>query len=551
MKPSATFASVVLSLVFPLVAIAQDKPKNVKSPYPAWPHSGVFAILTTPDGANLPATASVEQFPLLVRLTSDWFNFSQAMEHGEDLRFSSETGEPMAYEIEEWDKVKGSATIWVRVPRITGNSQQAVRMYWGKADAVAESNSKAVFNESNGFLSVWHMGGDVKDAVGTLESKDMGTTPAAGVAGEARHFAGQQGISGGDHITGYPSGSDASTTEAWIHAEKSNASIIGWGDQKQQGKVVMQFRSPPHAVMDCWFSDANVDGKTHLPLGEWNHVVHTYRQGEAILYVNGVLDASNTRGGGPLKIPNPARLSIGGWAGSYDFAGDLDEVRVSKVTRSAEWVRLEHENQKPLNTLVGPLIQPGIAFSVSPEKVVVEEGKSIVFTALAGGARKVYWLLKRDGREEVVAADCFHFTFTPGRVTGDQAATLHFKAVYADGVKTKDIPIRIKESIPDPVFSLAYPPAWDGRTTIEVVPLATQVAPLVANLEAMRVKGAGDLKVTWSVGPLAVIKEASPEKLILKRAQNSGKLTVTASISNGGAPVTQSCTIDVDRKSVV
>lgn len=537
MKSSVTSASVIFSLLLPLTAFGQDK-VAAKSPYPAWPHSGALAILTTPDGANLPASASVEQFPLLVRVQSDWFDFSKAKDQGEDLRFSSATGEPLAYEIEEWDKAKGRASIWVRVPRITGNAQQALRMHWGKADAATESNGKAVFNASNGYLSVLHMSGDARDAAGTLEPKDSGTTPTAGVAGEARYFDGQHGISGGDKITSYPAGSDDSSTQAWVRAEKSNSSIIGWGDQKQQAKVVMQFRSPSRVVMDCWFSDANVDGKTRVPLGEWNHVVHTYRKGEATLYVNGAIDTSNSSGGSPLKIPNPAKMSIGGWAGSYDFTGDLDEVRVSKVTRSPEWVRLEYENQKPTNTLVGPLIQPGNAFSVSPDKVVVEEGKTITFTAQAGGARKIYWLLKRDGHEEVVATDCFHFTFDAKRVTGDQVATLQFKAVYADGVKTKDIPIRIKESIPDPVFTLNAPTAWDGRKIIEV-------APKITNLAAMNVKGAADLIVIWNVGPIAVNKESSPEKLILKRSQNSGKLTVTASISNGGTPVTQSSTIDV------
>ena len=41
------------------------------------------------------------------------------------------------------------------------------------------------------------------------------------------------------------------------------------------------------------------------------------------------------------------------------FVGDIDEVRISKVTRSADWVKLQYENQKPLQTLVGPLVQPG------------------------------------------------------------------------------------------------------------------------------------------------------------------------------------------------
>lgn len=538
MKFCAASAPVVLSLLISLAASAQDKAGAIRPAYQDWKHSGVLAILTTPEGADLPESASVEQFPVLVRLQGEWFDFSKAKGNGEDLRFSSETGEPLAYEIEEWDKEKGNASVWVRLPRITGNSQQALRMHWGKPDAVSESNGKAVFNESNGFLSVLHMNGNAQDSAGTLDTKDTGTTPSAGVAAGARRFSGQQGITGGDNITTYPSGSDPNSTEVWIRAEKPNSSVIGWGDQKQQSKVVMMFRSPPHVSMDCWFSDANVDGKTPVPLGDWNHIVHTYQKGEASLYVNGVLDRSSKNAGSPLKIPNPAKLTIGGWAGGYDFAGDIDEVRVSKVTRSPEWVRLTYENQKSLNTLVGPIIQPGKAFSVSPEKFIVDENKSVTVTAQAGGARKVYWLLKRDGREEVVAVDRFTYTFTAGRVAEDTISTLQFKAVFADGVKTKDIPVKVRKSIPQPVFTLAAPSEWDGRQTIEIV-------PKVSNLEPMKEKGAGDLTVTWSTGPFAVSKVGSSGKLILNRAQASGKLTVTASISNGGAPVTQSCTIDV------
>jgi hypothetical protein len=44
---------------------------------------------------------------------------------------------------------------------------------------------------------------------------------------------------------------------------------------------------------------------------------------------------------------------------------------------------------------------------------------------------------------------------------------------------------------------------------------------------------------------MAVIQEAAPGKLILKRSQNSGKLTVTATASNGGKPVTQATQIVV------
>ena len=507
------------ALLFPPLAVAQQ--------YKGWQHSGALTILTTPEGAGLPAGTVIEGFPLLVRLSGEWFDFKQARAGGEDLRFSTKEGVALAYEIEEWDAAKGAASVWVRMPRIEGNAKQAIRVSWGKADAVSESNGAAVFNESNGYLSVWHLD-DVRDVVGTLESKDVGTTETRGIVGKARHFAEKQGIFCGDKIAGYPVGEAAHTTSLWLRAENVNGTFIGWGNEGggRGSKVRMQFRSPPHINVDSDFS--NVEGKGRLPLGEWIHVVHTYGEGPRRIYINGKVDGEATT---KLDIKTPARLWLGGWYNNYDFAGDLDEVRVAKVARSEAWVRLEFENQKPLQTLVGPIVQPGAVFAVTPEQVVVAEGKSVTFSAQAGGAQKLVWSLVRDGTETVVAVDRFAFTFDAGRVVGDAAATLRLRAVTLDGVKTKDIPITIKEAIAEPEFTLRAPTAWDGRAPIEVVPVMT--------------KGAGDLKTEWSAGPMAVIKEIAPGKLLLKRAQNSGALTVTATISNGGKATSHSVEIAV------
>src|SRR5437868_2928008 len=117
--------------------------------YEGWKHSGSIYILTTPEGANLPAAVSVDGFPLLVRLHKDFFDFSQAKAAGEDIRFSSSTGAPLAYQIEQWDPATGVASIWVRIPTIQGNSRQEIKLHWGKPDAARETSGKAVFNESN------------------------------------------------------------------------------------------------------------------------------------------------------------------------------------------------------------------------------------------------------------------------------------------------------------------------------------------------------------------------------------------------------------------
>jgi len=518
-------------LVFTAAANAVDQ----APPVAKWRHSGVVHILTTPDGADLPASTTLADFPLLVRLHKDFFDFSQAKPGGDDLRLSSPDGAPLAHQIEAWDATSGHASIWVRIPTIKGNARQPITLHWGNADAASTSSGKAVFNESNGYLSVWHMNGPVTDEVRTLESKDVGTTDTAGMIGSARHFPGKQGIFCGDKIPNYPTGAAAHSTQAWFRTAKPNTTIIGWGNEGggRGSKVRMLFRSPPHIKIDSDFSDVKSDSL--LPMSQWIHVVHTYGNGEGRVYINGKLDGSAKPA---LNIKTPARLWIGGWYHNYDFVGDIDEVRISSVARSADWVRLEYENQRPLQTAVGPVVQPGDAFTVSPAKIEVVEGASVKVSAQAGGAQKIYWTLKRGGSETLVAVDRFNYTFDAGRVTGDQAATLIFKAIGAGEVKTKEIPITIKEAVPEPVFTLRGPAAWDGRSTIEV-------AAQVANQSAMQAAGAGELHYTWSAGDIAVIKEIAPGKLILTRSQNSGTLTVTATIHNGGQPVTQSIQIAV------
>ena len=547
-------------------AADQPTPKDNAS-YRDWKHSGSMWLLTTPDGADLSADAKVEQFPALVRLHRDFFDFAQAKPNGDDLRFSSSGGERLAFQIEEWDAAKGIASVWVRVPAITGNSRQEIKLHWGNANAARESDGKAVFNESNGYLSVWHMSGPrgvgfqpatngQNDEAGSLLGHDTGTTATLGMIGDARHFPGGKGIFCGDKIESLPTGANPHSTEAWFRPERPNTTLIAWGNEQAQGKVVMQFRSPPHIRMDCYFSGGNVGSDSRVPLGDWTHVVHTYREGESKIYVNGKLDGTNLKQGGPLNIRTPARLWIGGWYNNYDFVGDLDEVRVSKVVRSAEWVKLQFENQKPNQSLVGSLVQPGDEFSVSQSQLVVGEGQSATVSAKAGGAQKVLWILKRNGHESIVATDRFSYAFNAGRVAksliaprsnasdrgaisdNGLTATLTVKAIYSNEVKTKDIAITISDDIPEPVFTLAAPEKWDGRETIEVVPQIT-------NLAAMQAKGAGEVHVNWTVDDVAVIKRIEAGKLILKRAQGNGAMRVTAAIDNGGAKVVQSISIAV------
>jgi hypothetical protein len=493
-----------------------------------WRFSGSLFINTTPDGASIPTGASVKDFPLLVRLHSDWFDFSQAQDNGADLRFVTPEGAPLGFQIEDWNPSSGNASIWVRVPEIQGQATQEIKMKWGNPGAASKSSGKDVFNDSNGYLSVWHMGSQVEDEVGTLSSEDTGTTETQGMVGHARHFE-NRGVFCGDKINSYPTGNSVHTSQAWFRSQASRGRVMAWGNEKGQGKVVMQYRSPPRVHMECYFSDANVDGDLNTKGPQWVHAVHTYRRGESLIYLNGVLAGTGNPRATPLNVESPSRMWIGGWYNNYDFVGDIDEVRVSNVIRSPEWIQLEYENQKPLQTLVGPITQGKSRFAASTDSVQLLEGQFAKLSVDAGGAQKIYWVSINGDEEKVLAVDRFTLTYDAGRVAGDEKRSLKIKAVYPDGLKTIDIPVEVKEFIPEPVFTLQAPLKWNGRDAIEIT-------PVIQNMQQMKSAGYGQLTYDWKVAGLATITQIQDGKMILGRAQKSGVLTVSVNIGNGGDP---------------
>jgi hypothetical protein len=201
---------------------------------------------------------------------------------------------------------------------------------------------------------------------------------------------------------------------------------------------------------------------------------------------------------------------------------------------------MEYESQKPLQTMVGTLVQSGSTFSASPESVTMGEGTSTDFTGEAGGAQKVFWIRKENGVDTVLAVDQFTLNVSSGRVTGEQSFVIQFKAIYPDETRTVDIPVTVTDDIADPEFTLTGPSSWDGRETIVVT-------PDISNLGTLQAQGFDNFTYTWTVNGVAVIKQITPGVLTLTRAQGDGPMTVTLMMDNGGGLVSQSKTITVQQ----
>ena len=362
------------------------------------------------------------------------------------------------------------------------------------------------------------------------------------------------GAKSGRRVTCMPAGNTDRTMSAWVNPTSfegrnwAQASIGGWGEPERGQK--------PHMGLSYLTITGRGQPRFHLygfdprcasplPRDEWRHVALAVSGDMVRFYVDGILERTINNNGeevsklGTLRTPASTPVDLGDHGnGRGPFNGALDEVRFESVARSANWLKLCFENQKPLQSLVGPLVQDGDEFSVSKSNLEMKEGTSISLSAKAGEARKVYWVLQDGDQEEILAVDRFNHTFDAGRVAEDKKVALRFKAVFASGVKTRTIPVAIRESVPDPAYMLKVPKRWNGRDEMEIV-------PSISNLKEMESKGAGEMNYSWKVSGMATISEPGEGRLVLKRAQNSGSLTIELALDNGGAVVSRSVRIAV------
>ncbi len=335
--------------------------------YPGWLSSKKLHLNTTASGAGV--SGMVTNFPVLVRLTSNTFNFAQARSDGGDLRFARSDGSPLPYEIEQWDISAGQAAIWVRVDTVFGNdSTHFITMCWGNSTATSSSNGMAVFDTANGFQGVWHMAqsqsANALDATGNHfdgAASDSSPHPVAGEVGLCQKF---DGTSNYIQMPGTASGklnfpqNGTYSVGAWVYADTLDSTY-----SKIVEKNNCQYKLQKDGLNRWEFSEYESAlgydmTTTPASAGAWVYLVGVREGSSQYLYVNGlcvnnvitVLADSSARDTttdvtvGRVATPNSAILNF--------FKGEIDEVRIQNRALSPDWIKLCYMNQKTVDALV-------------------------------------------------------------------------------------------------------------------------------------------------------------------------------------------------------
>lgn len=334
-----------------------------------WKNKSTISINTSESGADI--LTDLLNFPILIRLDNNNFNFENTNSDGSDLRFTRSDTIILDYEIESWNQSSKTAIIWVKVDTIfANNNSQFIKMLWNNSNAVAVSSSEQVFDTTNGFAAVWHfpeIANTFNDA--TLNNNDgtnNGGIPQVSPIGSCIYFNG--GIDD-NYIDIAPSSSlrpeNAITLQAWFNPDSVNVNQIesffsytNDDSSTESGfSFAYAFGNWKFLVVteDMTADDINDNPGTEIPLDSWSLVTGTYDGNMIKVFLNGELISSEAKTGNIDWAPLPSICRIGMYKDAnetYELNGAVDELRIMRQACSEDWIKMCYETQKEGSTVL-------------------------------------------------------------------------------------------------------------------------------------------------------------------------------------------------------
>lgn len=303
-------------------------------------------------------------FPLLVSISAPWLRARSSggdveRSDGFDIHFSADQAGAMqlAHEVELYAPDTGTLVAWVKIPSLV--PQSVVYLHYGDTAITTDpSTPSAVW--SGGYQLVMHLD-VVADATGknTLAAANAGAT--AGRIDQAHSFDGSVSrIDAGSAAAIDNLFAGGGTAEAWFYAESfgedsygrffDKGNEDGWSLFVNDGDVTKGLgfvHGSAAAGWGQWNAPAN-----SVSLDTWHHVALVYNKSSSAndptIYLDGAAVAVSelTAPSGAMDSDASIGLDIGNRAGlDRTFDGQLDEMRLSGVLRSAGWIATGYRNQ--------------------------------------------------------------------------------------------------------------------------------------------------------------------------------------------------------------
>jgi len=295
-------------------------------------------------------SSTLTNFPAYINLSKD----DDMLSNYADLRFVNTScnngGSQLAHEIENYTTT--AADIWVRIPSLP-SAGTTISVYYKNTTGVSSGeNPTGVWD--NNYVIVQHL----EETSGTItDSANKNNCTNNGLILDAigKIDGGDQPDTNTDNLN---CGSDSSlqpanaiTFEAWGKGnDATEDQYSSLGGLSSSGSWIngygIFFDSASTIKFFVTAYNTNFATASIIPQN-WNYVVGTYNKdagsNQVNIYVNataGTPDTFSTAityGGGAFTI-----AQMGGWTTDW-FNGTIDEVRVSNVSRSADWINQSYQ----------------------------------------------------------------------------------------------------------------------------------------------------------------------------------------------------------------
>ncbi|MDB5974386.1 MAG: MotA/TolQ/ExbB proton channel family protein [Nevskia sp.] len=337
------------TLLFPAVASADWWNHD-------WSYRKQILVDASAKGGDL--KSDLNDMPVLVRLHEGVFKFTDANPDGSDLRFVAEDDKtPLKYHVEKFDSVFNLAFVWVSVPKIKAGETTKIWMYYGNPKAANGGDARVTYDPDQ--VLVYHFserGVPAADSTGYANnSATIGQVDESGLIGTATKFDGKE-------TTQLPASSSLAlasggswTWSVWLKpAAADEDGIIYARHDGVKTLLIGLSRGAPYVSLS---DDSGAVQQTAAvqPLGGkgWHNVAVTMGQ-HLTLYIDG-------KPGPGIPLPTPAMNSVSALGGDAAapgqvlvnaYAGEMDELQISRVARDPAYLDLAALNQGPGDKLV-------------------------------------------------------------------------------------------------------------------------------------------------------------------------------------------------------
>jgi len=354
-----------------------------------WANRKTITLDTGPEG--VPITAPVADLPVPVRLHSGNFpHFLSTLENGADLRFmSAEDTAPLKFHVERWDAINELALVWVKVPTLAPGSANKLRLYFNNPKAVAAQEPALTVDADMGLVYRFaELAGPPQDTTANGNHASASSAvpmPASLIAGGVR-FDGGQSITITDNPTLAQAAETGFTFSAWVKAgagatpaavavapaaATDPAAVAAATPAATDPAAVATPAAtaappPPAAAADGVLFDRVSGAGARLALvmqgnalkaivqpaggtavesppsppiagATWQHLALVVGPTRTSVYVGGV----EVTGIDTPAFAHSGDIHVGASStGDGFFSGEMDELQLARVTRSADYLRL-------------------------------------------------------------------------------------------------------------------------------------------------------------------------------------------------------------------